>query len=390
MLPAFLLFAAIAGTPDQNASEFPGYQGEVSIAVDPNAPARVLAAAMDIEDGRLLVMASSDSGDTWRRTQIPLSSGAAFHADPMVDFDSRGRAFLAHIPVAAGNHPVGIEVAHTDDPGAAFSPSVRLSRSYDRDDKVALEVDDHEESPFRDAVCVAWKWPSGRVFLSRSLDRGLTFEAPRAIDSARVTGLDMATDRDAGSTSRSFEPAVRLSSASSFSTSASFQYGDYQGLDAASGKAYAAWTDHRTSGASEIYVATLVDPPGAGWRGWSVRRGEGRVTLTYRGQVVEEVLADVYLMATRLRDGARSYLTASGFAEEESPFETRRLPSDFEVAIEMREDDLSFDLLLQAVVVPFGAPPSSPNLLSSPLAVWAEDLAAGRSIGCASEPRTEN
>jgi hypothetical protein len=540
--------AVLAGRPDRNASEFPGHQGEVSIAVDPSAPGRVLAASMDIEDGRLLVMASSDGGESFRRTQIPLSAGAAFHADPMVDFDSRGSAFLAHIPVAAGNHPLGIEVTRTDDLGATLFPPVRLSRSYDRDDKVALEVDDHEESPFRDAVYVAWKWPSGNVFFSRSLDRGLGFEAPRAIDSARVTGLDMATDRegrlylalydhglasirvhtswdgggrflpsvrvapvragwysvqpshcsrqsvthasiaagpsgvpgsgdflyvtwtdyadgqspsactdlcapesrcrtevflslsrdqgrtwsepiplgldDTGFSDRffpwigadrstgtvhvsykdtraastrlgtdvfasrstdcglSFEPPVRLSSASSLAASATFQYGDYQGLDAASGKAYAAWTDYRGSSGSEIYVGTVIEPVGAGGPGWVARRHEGRVTLSYRVHIARETLADVYVFETRLHDGARRYLTPSGFTSEEAPFETRQLPPDAEVAIEMRETDLSFAALLQAIIVPFGEGPASAAPLGSRLAVWAEDLLNGRNVGC--------
>jgi hypothetical protein len=548
MSPAFFLLALAARVLDENASEFPGHQGEVSIAVDANAPGRLLAASMDIEDGRLLVMASSDSGDSWRRTQIPVSAGAAFHADPMVDFDSQGRAFIAHIPVAAGNHPVGIEVTHTDDLGLTFSPPVRLSWNYDRDDKVALEVDDHQESPHRDSVYVAWKWPSGNVFFSRSIDRGLTFEAPRAIDTARVTGLDMATDRegrvylalydrgltsirvytswdggarflpsvrvapvragwyslqpshcarqsvthasiaagpsgvpgsadlvyvtwtdyasgrspsdcpdlcaaesrcrtevffslsrdqgatwseslplgldDTGFSDRffpwisvdrsagavhasfkdtraapsrlgtdifarrspdcglSFEPAVRLSSASSFATSATFQYGDYQGLDAASGKSHAAWTDYRTSGTSEIYVGGLSDPKDARSMGWSVRREEARVTLSYRGRISAETLADVYVSSTRLPDGVRRFWTPSGFTDEESPFETRRLAPDFEVTVEMRESDLSSDLLLEAVVVPFDDTPSSSGPMSSFLAVWAADLLAGRSVGC--------
>jgi hypothetical protein len=152
---------------ERNASEWAGHQGEVSIAVDPSEPERVVAASMDLEDGRILVMASPDSGLTWHRTRIPVSPGAAYAADPMVDFDSRGRAFLAHIPVAPGNHPVGIEVARSLDGGRTWAPSVRLSHNYDRDDKVALEVDDHESSPYRDVVYVAWKWPRGSVWFSR-------------------------------------------------------------------------------------------------------------------------------------------------------------------------------------------------------------------------------
>ncbi len=505
-----------------NASDWPGHQGEVSIAVDPSRPERVVAASMDLEDGRLLVMASPDSGLTWHRTQIPVSPGAAYDADPMVDFDSRGRAFLAHIPVATGNHPVGIEVARSDDGGRTWAPSVRLSHNYDRDDKVALEVDDHESSPYRDFVYVAWKWPRGSVWFSRSLDSGFTFEEPRAIDSARVTGLDMAVDgsgrlflalydhggasirvyrsddsglsfsqstrvapvragwysvqpshcrrlslthasidvgpspsgdivyatwadfangldlescsdlcspdtpcrtevylslsRDQGrswtepiaiaegSSDRffswvsadpsdgavylaykdtraaptrlgtdvflkrsndcglSFEPGIRLSSASSFATGADFQYGDYQGLDAGSGKAFAAWTDYRPGRPSEIYVGRASFASGSGFRA-SV--GVDTVDLSYRFHGAEDVLAELHVFTSSRYDGAHRTLIR----------ETRRIVPGEEVAFAVARQDLEEGSSLHAELAP-----EIP--LGSKLTVWVDDLLQGRSVGC--------
>ena len=49
---------------DRNASNWPGTQAEVSIAVDPSDPAIVLAATMNVPDGRLLAMSSRDFGVT--------------------------------------------------------------------------------------------------------------------------------------------------------------------------------------------------------------------------------------------------------------------------------------------------------------------------------------
>lgn len=195
-----LVLGAVLGTAraaqeplpmDVNASAWPGTQGEVSIAVDRFDSRRVLAAAMNVEEGRLLVMASSDTGETWSTSLLPLSSGA-LHADPMVSFDSRGRAYLAVIPVAAGNVPLGIDVTHSDDGGASWSSPVRISKATGRDDKLALLVDDGPESRFRDRIHVAWKWPRGGIYYVSSDDRGSTFTRPKLIETARVSGLDLA------------------------------------------------------------------------------------------------------------------------------------------------------------------------------------------------------
>lgn len=522
---AVLLLASVPQIEvvEKNASDWPGHQGEVSIAVDPSDPERVVAASMDLEDGRLLLMASADSGLNWHRTQIPVSPGAAYHADPMVDFDSRGRVFLAHIPVATGNHPVGIEVARSLDGGRTWAPSVRLSRNYDRDDKVALEVDDHESSPYRDVVYVAWKWPRGSVWFSRSLDAGVTFEEPRAIDSARVTGLDMTVDasgrlflalydhggasirvyrsddsglnfsqstrvapvragwysaqpshcrrlslthasidfgpspsgevlyatwadyangldlescsdlcaldspcrtevyfslsRDQGRTwtepitfaeevsdrffpwvsadegdgsvyiaykdtataatrlgtdvflarsndcGLSFGPSVRLSSASSFATSADFQYGDYQGLDSAAGRAYAAWADYRAgTGASEIYVGRASIASRSGFR---VTVGLDTVDLSYRFLGAESFLAEISVVTTSRYDGARRSLIR----------ETRRIVPGEEVSLGVAREDLETGSRLEAEV-------ASETGLGSKLRVWVDDLFSGASAGC--------
>lgn len=193
--PLFGGQTAHAALEDVNASAWPGTQGEVSIAVDRFDPLRVLAAAMNLQDGRLLTMASSDGGDSWSSSTLPFSEGT-LHADPMVSFDSRGRAYLAVIPVGAGNTPLGIDVMHSDDGGASWSPSVRITKATGRDDKLALVVDDGPESRYRDRIHIAWKWPSGGIYYVRSDDRGDHFTRRRLIETATVSGLDLAVSRE--------------------------------------------------------------------------------------------------------------------------------------------------------------------------------------------------
>jgi len=181
---------------DVNASLWPGVQGEVSIAIDRFEPRRVLAAAMNLNEGGILTMASDDAGETWSRTVLPVPGGAAWHADPMVAFDSKGRVYLAVIPVTRDNTALGIELARSHDGGRTWSPPVRISKATGRDDKLALAVDDAPRSRFRDRIHVAWKWPSGGIFYSFSDDGGSHFSRPKLIEVETVSGIDLAVNEE--------------------------------------------------------------------------------------------------------------------------------------------------------------------------------------------------
>jgi hypothetical protein len=185
-----------AADVDRNASQWNGTQAEVSIAVDRFRPGIALACSMNLFGGHLLAMSSLDAGESWTRSEVAVGQGGLYDADPMVAFDSRETAFLAKIPVDRNEKSVGIEVARSDDFGLSWEPAVRISSQSGRDDKVILAVDDEPESPYRDRIYVAWKWPEGRVYFSRSLDHGETFSAPTLLESAQVSGLDMATSAD--------------------------------------------------------------------------------------------------------------------------------------------------------------------------------------------------
>jgi hypothetical protein len=183
----------VEGDVDRNASEWPGTQAEVSIAVDPSDPAVVLAATMNVPDGRILAMTSRDFGVSWTRVPVPRADGSVIDNDPMVAFDTQGAAYLARIP--AGPTGTSVEVVRSPDGGRTWEPPIRIQDSG-QDDKVALAVDATLDSPHRDRVYVAWKFPRGGVFVSRSLDRGATFTPPLRIDDDAVSGLDLAVASD--------------------------------------------------------------------------------------------------------------------------------------------------------------------------------------------------
>lgn len=177
---------------ERNVSNWPGDQAEVSIAVDRNAPDRVVLASMNNSDGRLMVAGSSDGGAVWTRSFLGLPQGASHYADPMVAFDSAGVVHLVAIPVSGASEPLGIDMRRSADGGRSWSPPLRISKAQGRDDKVALAVDAAPLSPFEGRVYVAWKWGSGSVFVAVSRDSGATFSRPRLIDILQISGLDLA------------------------------------------------------------------------------------------------------------------------------------------------------------------------------------------------------
>jgi hypothetical protein len=189
------------------ASPFPGPCGaiaivqrgaevEASIAVDPRAPRRIVAAWMQ-DDGRSnLVMASRDGGRSWTRVFVPgltdctggTVSGAA---DPWLSFAPDGKLLLgsgiANLPQLPGPtfHPQPMQiVSRSGDGGLSwslpatvqFEPGVYSDRSVVTADPVrpgrAYEVWDVRTGPDVD---------TGSAWFSRSSDGGRTWSPPRLV-----------------------------------------------------------------------------------------------------------------------------------------------------------------------------------------------------------------
>ena len=198
---------AAASTPPTGVTAFdtdagdawPSIQAEMSIAVDPNDPLRVAVVTMNGGDaGALLAAASSDGGVTWQQSVVPTSGSLGWtDSDPMAAFDAAGVLHLIHIPTGPdGPGPLGIDMTRSFDGGLTWQPNLRISANLGSDDKVALAVDTHRGSPGFGTIYVAWKWPPGDIFHTRSTDGGATFEPVRRLASRAVSGLDLAVAPD--------------------------------------------------------------------------------------------------------------------------------------------------------------------------------------------------
>jgi len=232
--PKFVLSSPLDGntvaapgvTVNQDTAGAP--QNETAIAVDPNNPQRVVAAANDyvartwactingtpcsaLGDGYSGTYYSNDGGATWCCTSsdpqhlgtlipgVTRLTGGPYDAggDPAVTFDSRGNVYYAGLGFdrAAPPNTVAVNKGTFDGSGKltwsaptwinpTTSPSVF-------NDKEWIAADWHASSPFRDRVYVSWTrfifnpqngaYVQSPIFFAFSKDGGHTFSTPQAI-----------------------------------------------------------------------------------------------------------------------------------------------------------------------------------------------------------------
>jgi hypothetical protein len=247
---------APAVTVNQDTAGAP--QNETAIAVDPNNPSRVVAAANDyvtrtwsctvdgtpcsaLGDGYSGTYVSNDGGSTWcctatdpqhLGTLIPgvnRLAGGQYDAggDPALAFDSRGTVYYAGLGFNRESAPntVAVNRGSFDSSGALswsqptfINPTTSPSTL---NDKEWIAADANASSPFRDRVYVSWtrflfsartgSYVQSPIFFAWSSDGGRTFSAPNQISgnvkydqgSRPVVGPD-------GSVYVFFEGATRL------------------------------------------------------------------------------------------------------------------------------------------------------------------------------------
>jgi hypothetical protein len=240
--PTYVLSSPLDGTSvlapnitvNQDTAGAP--QNETAIAVDPNNPRRLVAAANDyvtrtwaccingtpcsqLGDGYSGTYYSNDGGQTWccasasdgsdLGTLIPgvtHLAGGPYDAggDPSVAFDSQGHVYYAGLgfdrtappnTVAVNRGTFDTEGKLTWGPPTFINPTTSPSVM---NDKEWIGVDWHASSPFRDRVYVSWTrfvfkantgaYVQSPISFVYSKDGGQTFSSPQNISGAALYG----------------------------------------------------------------------------------------------------------------------------------------------------------------------------------------------------------
>jgi hypothetical protein len=200
-------------------------QNETAIAVDPNNPSRIVAAANDyvtrtwsctvsgtpcsqLGDGYSGTYYSNDGGNTWCCTSTDPShlgtlipgvehlTGGPYDAggDPAVAFDSNGNVYYAGLGFNRTSAPntVAVNKGTFDGSGAlTWGPPTFINATTSPailNDKEWIAVDSHVSSPFRDRVYVTWTryvfsvgtgaYVQSPIAFAFSADGGATFSTP--------------------------------------------------------------------------------------------------------------------------------------------------------------------------------------------------------------------
>jgi hypothetical protein len=232
--PSFVLSSPLDGTSilppalTVNRDTAAAPQNETAIAVDPNNPNRVVAAANDyvsrtwgctingtpcsaLGDGYSGTYYSNDGGATWccsasdptnPGTLIPgvtRLTGGIYDAggDPALAFDSRGNVFYAGLGFdrTAPPNTVAVNKGTFDGSGGLSwgAPTFinQTTAPSTLNDKEWIAADWHVSSPYRDRVYVSWtrfifnpqkgNYVQSPIFFAYSTDGGATFSAPQNI-----------------------------------------------------------------------------------------------------------------------------------------------------------------------------------------------------------------
>jgi hypothetical protein len=203
-------------------------QNETAIAVNPNNPHQVVAAANDyvtrtwtctigatpcsaLGDGYSGTYASNDGGQTWCCTAtdpahlgtlipgVEHLTGGPYDAggDPALAWDTHNHVFYAGLGFNRTSSPSTVEVSRGSFDGSgnlSWSAPTFINQTTSSsilNDKEWIAVDDNTLSPFRDRIYVTFtrfifnptngKYTQSPIFFASSSDGGATFTDPKAI-----------------------------------------------------------------------------------------------------------------------------------------------------------------------------------------------------------------
>lgn len=181
------------GTSERRISSQFNTRSESDIRINFWDPSEIIAASNNLDgSGRQAQYWSTDGGETWGETTLPLVSRDAFHSDPTVDWTSDGTAWSTAIGITDDGESLRLRLYRSTDNGASWVFDSTITGTQAEADKQMAWIDHSPASPFFDSLYVIWH--NGRpVYMNRKRRNG-TWGTPVKVSGAETTGTGIGAD----------------------------------------------------------------------------------------------------------------------------------------------------------------------------------------------------
>jgi len=181
------------GTSERRISNPSTIRSESDIRINFWDPSKVIAASNNISgSGQQAQYWSTDGGQTWGETTLPLVSQDAFNSDPTVDWTSDGTAWSSTIGITSDGEHLRLRLFRSTNNGATWVFDSTISGNQTETDKQMVWIDHSATSPNVDSMYAIWH--NGRpVFMNRKKRNG-TWGSPIRVSGGETTGTGIGAD----------------------------------------------------------------------------------------------------------------------------------------------------------------------------------------------------
>ncbi len=167
-------------------------RSESDIRVNYWDPMKIISASNNISgSGNQAQFYSTDGGNTWGQTMLPLQLGDSFHSDPTVEWTSDGTAWATTIGITGS--VLHMRAYKSTDNGATWTFDATFSGAQTNTDKQIIWVDHSATSPFKDNLYAIWH--NGLpAFMNRRTGPAGSWQAPIQVSGAESTGTAIGAD----------------------------------------------------------------------------------------------------------------------------------------------------------------------------------------------------
>lgn len=187
------LAGEVSRTSERRISSQENTRSESDIRINFWDPSKVIAASNNLEgSGHQAQYWSTDGGQTWGETTLPVVGQDSFHSDPTVDWTSDGTAWSTAIGISEAAETLRLRLYRSTDNGATWVFDSTITGNQTGADKQMAWIDHGATSPHLDTMYVIWH--NGRpVYMNRKRRNG-SWGSPVKVSGAETLGTGIGAD----------------------------------------------------------------------------------------------------------------------------------------------------------------------------------------------------